>query len=643
MRHASTGEEIVHRQTLSPQLTCVAFSPDGNQVACGANDNVVRILDADTGALCAFLQGHTDTIRAIHFSHNGALLATAGWDSTVRIWNVADERQRVCIQVHRTLVNCVAFSHDGKRLATGSSDKIVRLYDTNSWEELISLRGHLDSVEATAFSPTDTHLVSVSTDHTARLWDVESGRELACFDHADYVYLHAVAFSPDDRYVVTGGNDRIIYVWDRWQGTRAAELAEHGGDVTSVAFFPNSNLLVSGSYDGSAIVWDLAEASTRLRRRGEDPMLVEVPCASYLRDGQFLATSGDQAVRIWDTRKGLQITELRNDSSSAWVANCIAVHSGLSLLLAAGASDGDVRVWDVSYVPPRSDQPVWRSRVDGGSFKCIAFAPDGTLLAAGGIDHMVRVWDAATGRELHICRGHQKPVLGLAFSADGRMLASCSEDRTVRLWDSTTGSLFAWLAVDSSWSRDFSRLRKKAPRDAGNHFERDYVAGTWFLSVAISPDDHWLAAGTDDDSWFGHRVYLWDLTKLFSGEAVRPVELLGHQRSVDSLLFSQDSRLLASGSADNTVRLWELESKVCRHVLGARLATTEVFDAAVSARWQKVLESGDTCLRQGDGSARRVWLPGTPRLIRNPSDQRFWAGSEVPGTNVVFYEICEGS
>src|SRR5262249_44595267 len=152
-------------------------------------------------------------------------------------------------------------------------------------------------------------------------------------------------------------------------------------------------------------------------------------------------------------------------------------------------------------------QPLWRSRTDGGSVECIGFSPNGTLLAAGDRDGVIRVWDVETGRELYSSKGHKKWIHALTFSADGRILASCGHDRTVRLWESTTGALLGWLAVDSSWSRAFSRHRGLSS-DTEDDFERDYVAGTWFLSVAISPDNHWIAAGTDEDSWFGRRIYL---------------------------------------------------------------------------------------------------------------------------------------
>ena len=66
--------------------------------------------------------------------------------------------------------------------------------------------------------------------------------------------------------------------------------------------------------------------------------------------------------------------------------------------------------------------------------------------------------------------------------------------------------------------------------------------------IAFSPDSRLLASGSED-----HTIKLWDVA---SGNKVRT--LSGHSDSVNCVAFSPDGRWLASGGADANVLLWPL-------------------------------------------------------------------------------------
>jgi WD40 repeat protein len=68
----------------------VAFAPDGQTVAAGTWENVVRLWRVTDGTLLHTLAGHQGRVFGVAFSPDGQTLASTGEDGRVRLWRVAD-------------------------------------------------------------------------------------------------------------------------------------------------------------------------------------------------------------------------------------------------------------------------------------------------------------------------------------------------------------------------------------------------------------------------------------------------------------------------------------------------------------------------------------------------------------------------
>src|SRR5437016_5862835 len=95
--------------------------------------------------------------------------------------------------------------------------------------------------------------------------------------------------------------------------------------------------------------------------------------------------------------------------------------------------------------PTQFDPKPFAARLDDDAL-AVAYSPDGNLLAAGAADGSVRLFDPANGRPLATLAGHGDAVAALAFSPDGSRLASASYDKTVRVWDVAARKEVAKLA-----------------------------------------------------------------------------------------------------------------------------------------------------------------------------------------------------
>jgi glucose repression regulatory protein TUP1 len=70
-------------------VTSVAISPDGQLVAAGSLDTVIRIWDVATGMLIELLRGHRDSVYSVAFTPDGKGLVSGSLDKTLKYWDVS--------------------------------------------------------------------------------------------------------------------------------------------------------------------------------------------------------------------------------------------------------------------------------------------------------------------------------------------------------------------------------------------------------------------------------------------------------------------------------------------------------------------------------------------------------------------------
>jgi WD40 repeat protein len=194
----------------------LAYSPDGRTLAvegyAGKGLSQIALWDVETGKLLGDLPGTGTGVRCLAFSPDGSNLAGSSLDGTVRLWDVITRSVRLTLPRQARPVQAVVFSPDGQTLATGSRDGIVKLWSLDGALRERLLMGPFGEVRALAFSP-DGRTLAVANNSLARLWDVASGQEwLTCRGHRYAV--HGLAFSPDGLTLATAGSDGLVKLWN---------------------------------------------------------------------------------------------------------------------------------------------------------------------------------------------------------------------------------------------------------------------------------------------------------------------------------------------------------------------------------------------------------------------------------------------
>ncbi|KPI43761.1 WD repeat-containing protein wat1 [Cyphellophora attinorum] len=200
----------------------------------------------------------------------------------------------------------------------------------------------------------------------------------------------------------------------------------------------------------------------------------------------------------------------------------------------------------------------------------LCITPDKKFLAAAGRHH-VRLYDIKSSNPNVIMNfeGHTNNITGVAFHCEGKWMVTSSEDCTVRVWDTRSGQ------IQRSYTHDHPVNDVVIHPNQGElvSADRGGVIMIWDLgdnkcthqlipeddvsisSVSIASDGSLLAAGNNKGD-----VYMWRMFQSQETTTLSPCRVFNaHKTYLTRLLLSPDIKLLATCSADHTVRIWRID------------------------------------------------------------------------------------
>jgi WD40 repeat protein len=321
--------------------------------------------------------------------------------------------------------------------------------------------------------------------------------------------------------------------------------------------------------------------------------------------------SGD-GVRAWDPRTGKAIL-----AEAAQQQPAQAAFSPDGERIAVGTADGTVYSLEATTGKVLGKIQAHKTRI-----RALKFLPDRKLLITVSDDGEIRVWDVV-GTNIS-SRGLPIKPKYTALSSDGKVLAGAGEGGPIRLWDVNTGKEVITLKGDPAiqavtfspdgklvatgtapgtvrvWEASTGQaIIRMEPARADRTFPGDLRATPWVVesdqSIAFSPDGKLIACGTGESL-----VSLWDVA---TGKELRSLShVVGH---VGVVAFSPDGKELITAAGDKVLRIWEVSTGKQVHSLD--VGDGSIIGVAVSPDSKRILTIS------GDGSIK-LWPPGDLKL-----------------------------
>lgn len=207
----------------------------------------------------------------------------------------------------------------------------------------------------------------------------------------------------------------------------------------------------------------------------------------------------------------------------------------------------------------------------------VVFSQDGRYLISAGWDNTVRIWDMASFSAIKVLNGHTDNIWDCTISSDNRFIGSASLDNSFIIWDFESGKQLFRYKVEPD-----SIINKGIIPELDSKFPNSVY------DIEFSPDNRLIAIGSAD-----HLVRIFDLSGI---ELIKTLDL--HNGWVLEVKFSEDGKFLISGGYQSEIIIWETGSFAPLQILKAEGSSNGSFLLAENN--SRLLTPGDSMINTWD-------------------------------------------
>ncbi|KAI8761618.1 periodic tryptophan protein 2 [Biomphalaria glabrata] len=206
---------VLKQQGHFNDMTCVTYSPDGQNIVTGGGDGKVKVWNSMSGFCFVTFNEHTGEITGVKVTQNGRSVLSSSIDGTVRAFDLTRYRNyKTFTSPKPDQFSCLAVDGSGEIVCAGGTNEfLIYVWTMKTGRLLQTLAGHEGPISALDFSQSDSVLASGSWDKTVKFWNIyeQGGRRETIELNSDVM---ALTFRPDGRELAVATLNAQITFWD---------------------------------------------------------------------------------------------------------------------------------------------------------------------------------------------------------------------------------------------------------------------------------------------------------------------------------------------------------------------------------------------------------------------------------------------
>ncbi|OMJ30272.1 Transducin beta-like protein 3 [Smittium culicis] len=591
----------------------VAVSKDGEYIYTTCSEDVY-VLKYGTAIKVAEIKGDDDLVTSFSVSDNSKYLVMASRSLQIKIVDLDTKSTLKTFKGHSAPIISMDFDESSTLLATGASDSSIKVWDVERGYCTHNLKGHSGVITGLKFKTINkiVYLATASENGNIRIYNLNKNKCETVFNsHVSVV--KEMQFSADGSIFVSAGRDSIINVWSFKTKKLVKTIPVYEAiETVGIVELPESEgskkikrTIYIGGEKGQMRTFDLETGSEHpilINKINADQIITQIIYSS--QNSELITVSSDQNLEAFTIGPDFQLKKSwqvvgHNDE----IIDMGYVGTDQSFLAVATNSE-QLRIYDVETLQCKL--------IDGHSDILLSLDvhSNGVYFATGSKDKTAKIWEfsqAASSNDEMKSGEYNVKLVGNAVGHTGSVGAvklSVGEDLDFMVSGGQDRTIKLWdlsslnYSGNSSSSNSVTSLKTKFTVKA---HDKDINA------IAVSPNSKLIASASQDRT-----IKLWS-----SQDGTLQRTFSGHKRGVWAVDFSSVDMVLASSSADTTIKIWSLSDGTCLKTLEGHTG---------SPLFVKFISSGMQLLSSGSDGLIKLWSLKTSEcdLTLDSHEDKVW-------------------